>query len=124
MLILALPALGYVLWLGATGQGHFVWSNPNDVVLLLLCGPTTAVPLLFYAFGAKLLRLSTLGIMQYVAPTGIFLIAVFVFGEPFGQARAMAFGLIWIALAIYTWSMVSQARSSRDAAQGFEHRGG
>ena len=124
VLILALPALGYVLWLGATGQGHFVWSNPNDVVLLLLCGPTTAVPLLFYAFGAKLLRLSTLGIMQYVAPTGIFLIAVFVFGEPFGQARAMAFGLIWIALAIYTWSMVSQARSSRDAAQGFEHRGG
>ncbi|MEX0408372.1 EamA family transporter RarD [Aquibium sp. LZ166] len=124
VLILALPALAYVLWLGATGQGHFVWSNPNDVVLLLLCGPTTAVPLLFYAFGAKLLRLSTLGIMQYVAPTGIFLIAVFVFGEPFGQARAMAFGLIWIALAIYTWSMVSQARSSRDAAQGFEHRGG
>ena len=124
VLILALPALAYVLWLGATGQGHFVWSNPNDVALLLLCGPTTAVPLLFYAFGAKLLRLSTLGIMQYVAPTGIFLIAVFVFGEPFGQARAMAFGLIWIALAIYTWSMVSQARSSRDAAQGFEHRGG
>lgn len=124
VLILALPALAYVVWLGATGQGHFVLSNPNDVALLLLCGPTTAVPLLFYAFGAKLLRLSTLGIMQYVAPTGIFLIAVFVFGEPFGQARAAAFGLIWIALAIYTWSMVSQAKSNRDAAQAFEHRGG
>ena len=62
--------------------------------------------------------------MQYIAPTGMFLIAVFVFGEPFGQTRAVAFGLIWIALAIYTGSMYSQARSRRGAAQAVDHQGG
>ena len=63
------------------------------------------MPLILYAFGAKLLRISTIGIMQYIAPTMICVIAVFVFGEPFGTARMVAFALIWAALAIYTWSM-------------------
>ncbi len=124
VLLLSVPALLYVGWLQATGQGHFAPSQPNDIALLLFCGPATAVPLLLYAFGAKLLRLSTLGIMQYIGPTGIFLIAVFVFDEPFGQARAIAFGLIWIALAIYTWSMFSQARSRRGAPQALDGNGG
>ena len=121
VLILSVPALAYVIWLQATGVSHFVASQPRDVLLLLACGPATAVPLLLYGFGAKLLKLSTIGIMQYIAPTGIFLIAVFVFGEPFGMVRAAAFALIWVALAIYTWSMVSQARDRRAAeaaAQG------
>ena len=121
VLILSVPALAYVIWLQATGVSHFVASQPRDMLLLLACGPATAVPLLLYGFGAKLLKLSTIGIMQYIAPTGIFLIAVFVFGEPFGMVRAAAFALIWVALAIYTWSMVSQARDRRAAeaaAQG------
>ena len=70
----------------------------------------TAVPLMLYANGAKLLRLSTIGIMQYIAPTMIFLTAVFVFDEPFGRAKAIAFPMIWAALILYTWSMVRQAR--------------
>lgn len=121
VLILSVPALAYAIWLQATGASHFVVSQPRDMLLLLACGTATAVPLLFYGFGAKLLKLSTIGIMQYVAPTGIFLIAVFAFGEPFGIVRAAAFALIWVALAIYTWSMVSQARDRRAAivaAQG------
>ncbi|MFU0503409.1 EamA family transporter RarD [Pseudaminobacter sp. NGMCC 1.201702] len=103
--ILCVPALAYILWLQMHGTSHFVSSNPLDIALLLGCGPVTAVPLLLYAFGAKLLRYSTIGIMQYVAPTMIFVIAVFVFDEPFSNARLLAFGLIWIALALYTWSM-------------------
>ena len=78
----------------------------TDRALLLGCGPVAAIPLLMFAFGAKLLRFSTLGIMQYIAPTMVFLIAVFVFNEPFGMIDAAAFGMIWVALAMYSWSML------------------
>lgn len=105
VMILCLPALGYIAWLEMQGASHFVAVLPNDITLLLLCGPVTATPLLLYAFGAKLLRYSTIGIMQYIGPSIVLLIAVFVFGEPFGGVKALAFGLIWAALAIYTWSM-------------------
>lgn len=105
VMILCLPALGYIVWLQMRGEGHFVAANPRDIGLLLACGPVTAVPLLLYAFGAKLLKLSTIGLMQYIAPTIVFLTAVFVFGEPFNGVRVIAFALIWVALAIYTWSM-------------------
>lgn len=105
VLILCVPAFAYIVWLQLRGEGHFVPSSPRNVVLLLLCGPATAVPLLLYGFGAKLLRYSTIGIMQYIAPTMIFLIAVFVFHEPLGWPRMVAFALIWLALALYSWSM-------------------
>lgn len=104
VLILAPPSLGYMVWLKATGQGHFLAGNPADTGLLLLAGPVTAIPLILYGFGAKMLRISTIGLMQYIAPTMITLIAVFVFGEPFGVERMVAFALIWLALALYTWS--------------------
>jgi len=110
VLILLLPALGYVGWLVATGTGHFGMGVPVDTWLLLGCGVVTAVPLMLYANGAKLLRLSTIGMMQYIAPTMIFLTAVFVFDEPFGQARMIAFPMIWAALALFTGAMVAQAR--------------
>ncbi len=106
VLILCLPALGYILWLQMHGEGHYLPSHPNDILLLMLCGPVTALPLLLYAFGAKLLRFSTIGIMQYIAPSIVLITAVLVFGEPFGGVRAAAFGLIWIALAIYSWPLV------------------
>jgi chloramphenicol-sensitive protein RarD len=65
---------------------------------------------MIYANGAKGLRLSTIAMMQYIAPTMIFLTAVFVFGEPFGQARAIAFPMIWVALAIFTVAMITGRR--------------
>jgi chloramphenicol-sensitive protein RarD len=111
VLLLFVPALGYAAWLHAHGESHFFAGTSADTLLLLGCGVVTAVPLMIYANGAKLLRLSTIAMMQYIAPTMIFLTAVFVFGEPFGQARMIAFPMIWTALAIYTWSMVRQARS-------------
>ncbi len=75
------------------------------------CGIVTAVPLIVYANGAKLLRLSTIGILQYIAPTMIFLTAVLVFGEPFGRAQAIAFPLIWVALVIYSIPMIRQMKN-------------
>jgi chloramphenicol-sensitive protein RarD len=115
VLILTLPAIGYVLWLQSRGESHFLVSQPGNVALLLGCGPITAVPLILYAFGAKLLRYSTIGILQYIGPTLIFVIAVFFFHEPFGATDAVAFGLIWLALIIYSWSMVFGRRALRPA---------
>ncbi|TIP97756.1 MAG: EamA family transporter RarD, partial [Mesorhizobium sp.] len=115
VLLLSMPALGYIIFLIVTGQDHFVSSSLSDTALLIGCGPVTAVPLLLFAFGAKLLRLSTIGIMQYIAPTIVFLIAVLIFGEPFGSIQAIAFGLIWTALAMYSWSMF-RGREIRPAA--------
>lgn len=110
VLLLSVPAFGYIVYLIATGQDHIVSSTGTDTALLIGCGPVTSVPLLLFAFGAKLLRLSTIGIMQYIAPTMVFLIAVLIFDEPFGVAQAIAFALIWTALAMYSWSMLVTAR--------------
>ncbi|MBZ9852642.1 EamA family transporter RarD [Mesorhizobium sp. CA13] len=115
VLLLSVPALGYIAWLIATGQDHFVSGNGVDTALLAGCGPVTAVPLLLFAFGARLLRLSTIGIMQYIAPTIVFLIAVLIFEEPFDTTQAVAFALIWAALAMYSWSMLATARRATSA---------
>ncbi|MBR9843372.1 MAG: EamA family transporter RarD [Rhodobacteraceae bacterium] len=112
VLILTPVALGYLGWLGITGQGAF-GGTTYDTLMLMAAGIVTAVPLLFYANGAKLVRLSTIGILQYIAPTMIFLSAVFVFGEEIDRGRAMAFPLIWAALVVYSWSMLRQMRRKR-----------
>jgi len=110
--LLLLPfALGYVLWMGAQGNGHFLTGSAADTALLIGCGLVTAGPLMIYANGAKLLRLSTIGIMQYIAPTMIFLTAVFVFDEPFGRARMIAFPMIWAALALYAFALIRKSRA-------------
>ncbi|WP_313665246.1 EamA family transporter RarD [Shinella sp.] len=116
VLILSVPAIGYIIWLESTGQGHFGDTGMTDVLWLLSCGVVTAIPLMIYANGAKLLRLSTIGIMQYIAPTMIFIIAVFAFGEPFGTVKLIAFVFIWAALFIYSGSMLRTARNRRLAA--------
>lgn len=105
VLILLVPALIYVGYGFVSGTSHFWAGDTRDTALLMFAGPMTAVPLLLYGFGAKLLRYSTMGLMQYVVPTIIFLIAVFVFREPFSHVQAVAFGIIWVALVIYSWSM-------------------
>ncbi len=110
VLLLAIAGLPYMVWLETTGQGHLFNGQPGDVPLLLSIGLITAIPLMIFATGAKMLRLSTLGIMQYVTPTIVFLIAVFGFHEPLSMVKLGPFVLIWTALAIYTWSMLKQKR--------------
>ncbi|WSG96834.1 EamA family transporter RarD [Rhizobium johnstonii] len=111
VLILSGPAVLYIVYLEFGGRGHLYRTGLADTTLLLGCGVITAVPLMIYANGAKLLKLSTIGIMQYIAPTMIFLIAVFVFHEPFGTARMIAFPLIWAGLFLYSWSMLKGSRA-------------
>jgi chloramphenicol-sensitive protein RarD len=110
VLILLPFALGYLVWLWLQGTSHF-GGVASDTWLLLGCGFVTAVPLMLYANGAKLLRLTTIAMMQYIAPTMIFLTAVFWFDEPFGAARAIAFPMIWVALVIFTGSLLWQRRA-------------
>ncbi len=116
VLLLFLPASAYLLWLVVNGSSHF-GSNWRDTLLLAGCGPVTAIPLMFYANGAKLLRLSTIGIMQYITPTMVFLIAVWLFGEPFDGAKRIAFPMIWAALVIYSYTLIREARARRRAAR-------
>jgi chloramphenicol-sensitive protein RarD len=116
VLILTVPAVGFIIYTEINGTGHFGDTGPADMLLLMGCGVVTAVPLMIYANGAKLLRLSTIGIMQYIAPTMIFFIAVFAFKEPFGPYKLAAFVLIWIALAIYTSSLLRSRRARQAAA--------
>ena len=110
VLLLSPPALIFILYSEASGAGHLLNGSMSDTLLLIGSGLITAGPLMIYANGAKLLRLSTIGIMQYIAPTMIFLIAVFVFHEPLSMVKLTAFVLIWIALAIYSWAMLRSYR--------------
>jgi chloramphenicol-sensitive protein RarD len=109
VLILLLPALGYWAYLTGTGATHF-GGTTQDTLLLLGCGAVTAIPLMLYANGAKRLRLTTIAILQYIAPTMIFLVAVFLFDEPFGTARAIAFPMIWTSVALYLLSVFRTRR--------------
>lgn len=109
VLILSVPALAYMLYLGMIGESVFL-SNARDSWILMAAGIITAVPLMIYANGAKLIRLSTAGILQYIAPSMIFLIAVFLFDEELDQSRLIAFPMIWIALVIYSVAMVREMR--------------
>ena len=110
VLLLAPIAFGFILYWQMTGTSHFL-DAPWLTLMFLGCGPVTAVPLILYAFGAKGLRLSTIGLMQYIAPTMIFLIGLFVFGEPFSTWQLIAFIMIWAALAIYSWSVFIRPRA-------------
>ncbi len=113
VLVLSPFGLAYIAYVESTGGGHFFNTGISDTALLIGCGFATAVPLMIYANAAKLLRLSTIGIMQYIAPTMIFLIAVFVFHETLSMVRLGAFGLIWAALGIYSWGILKTSRHHR-----------
>lgn len=95
-------AVAYLWFLQANGEAAFIQDGLGISVLLILLGPITAIPLL--AFGAAAIRipLSTLGIIQYVTPTVIFLLGITVFGESMPALRWVGFGLVWIALVVFT----------------------
>lgn len=115
VLLLMPIALCYLAWLSWQGESHF--ADPGNMVLLLLAGPFTALPLIIFAAGARALPISTVGMLQYIAPTLMALIAVLLFHEPFGRPQFIAFGLIGAALALYTLSVFSNWRSSSTTAR-------
>jgi len=108
--ILFIPALGYLMFLNASGLSSFGHVKTITSVLLAISGLVTAVPLLLFSAGARRIKLVTLGVLQYMAPSIQLLIGVFMYGEPFPVERMVGFGLIWLALLIYSIEGVVSAR--------------
>lgn len=100
-LLLAPFALLYLLVFLPAGVPVFGTGEPGFIALLVLAGPLTALPLILFAIGARRLRLSTIGILQYIAPSVQFIIAL-AMGEPFTLGHAVTFGLIWIGVITFT----------------------
>ncbi len=101
--LLLLPVTaGWLLWLGANGGGVLGRADWSLQAWVLSAGFVTSVPLLLFAYGAQRIRLTTLGLLQYIGPTVQFLLGLFLYHEAFNSARLQAFTLIWAGLAVYS----------------------
>jgi chloramphenicol-sensitive protein RarD len=100
--VLFLPALGFLFYQGASGQGAFTQYGTLVTLLLILAGPVTSIPLIMFGYAARTIPLSMLGFIQYIAPTLQFLLGVFVYNEPFPTSRLVGFSMIWLALLFYS----------------------
>ena len=109
-LLLSIPALVYIYHLDRLGQGSIFRVSLKLDLMLMGCSVVTALPLLFFTLGARRLYLSTMGLLQYLAPSCMFVLAVFLFREPFASAQVVTFILIWAALAIYSTDSVRYYR--------------
>ncbi|MBW6473062.1 MAG: EamA family transporter RarD [Anaerolineaceae bacterium] len=97
-----IPALLFLLFVEFNGSAAFGHASPQTTFLLALSGIITAIPLIFFASGAPKVPLTTIGILQYIAPTIQFLIGIFVYDEPFTTGQLVGFGIVWIALIIFS----------------------
>jgi len=107
-------SLGYLLFLVGSGQAAFAGGDPALSVLLTAAGPITVVPLLAFALAARRLNLSTVGMLQFIAPTLQFLIGVWQ-GEPLSGAHVVCFACIWAAVALFSWDALRAARRAAAA---------
>lgn len=101
-------SVAWLAWAESTGHAAFLHRGRLLDLLLLLAGPLTAIPLLWFTGAARRLPLSTLGFLQYIAPSLQFLLAVFAYGEPLHGPRLVAFGLIWAALAVFAFATLRE----------------
>ena len=111
--LLGLGAACYIGWREHVGLGGLGNGDATVVAMLLGAGVFTVLPLFLFTLGARRLRLATLGLAQYIAPTGMFLLGVFAYGEPFTRAHLVTYLLIWTGVAVYAWEGLAQARSLR-----------
>lgn len=109
--LVVLPlAVGYLLRQGALGNSAFFRGDLTLDLLLTGAGVATTVPLLLFAYGAKRIRMTTLGVLQYVNPTCVFLLGVFVYDEPLSSGTLLTFICIWVALALYAFDTARARR--------------
>jgi chloramphenicol-sensitive protein RarD len=111
--VLIVPALAYLAWLSSTGDGTFTTEGPGHAALIMAGGVATAVPLMLFGAAAIRIPLTTLGLLQYLAPVMQFLIGVLVYGEPMPISRLAGFALVWLALAVFTVDAVRSSRRTR-----------
>ncbi|MCX5204897.1 EamA family transporter RarD [Streptomyces sp. NBC_00237] len=113
--VLFLPALGYLVWLGSSGASAFGEYGAGHASLLAATGLVTAVPLVLFGAAAVKVPLSTLGLLQYLAPVFQFVLGIVYFREAMPVERWAGFGLVWLALTLLTWDAVRTARAARAA---------
>lgn len=113
--ILTPVALIYLVWLERSQGGAFGHADLATHALLVATSVVTAAPLVWFTHGARRLPLATVGLLQYLAPTMQFLLAVLVFREPFAMPQLVAFLFIWTALAIFTWDARARWRAEQGA---------
>ena len=107
------------------GTEQLQGTSARDITILMCSGPLTAGPLILFTVGARRVRMATVGLVQYINPTLQFSCAVIVFGEPFTRWHAIAFSLIWVALALYSVSAFGRDRSARkNASEGYASQTG
>jgi chloramphenicol-sensitive protein RarD len=104
-------AAAYLAFTFIRDGGVGAHADPTTLGLLVLTGPATAVPLLLFAFAVQRLRMTTIGMLQYIAPSIAFLVAVFLYAEPLNPIRLLSFVLIWVSLAIYTADSLLRRRA-------------
>jgi len=114
-LLLSVPAGIYLVLLDRAGAGAFLNAGIATTLLLMGAALVTGFPLLLFTTGTRLLHLTTIGFLQYIAPSCTFLLAVFVYHEPLVKARLVAFILIWTALVAYSWDLVVHYRETDGA---------
>ena len=96
-------------------RGIGVHADPGQMLLLVLTGPATAIPLLLFAYGVRRLRLTTIGMFQYLAPSIQFLLAIALFGEELNPLRLLSFALIWVSLVVFSWDSFRRRSAIRAA---------
>ena len=109
-LLLVPLGIGYIVWCELASGGVLTGGDIGLYMLLIVGGPLTAIPLVLFAFGARRIPYSTVGLLQYIGPTIQLILAVFAFGEPFSGPRVAGFILIWAALALYAGDGLWRAR--------------
>ncbi|MFD3652563.1 EamA family transporter RarD [Streptomyces sp. NPDC058620] len=114
--VLFLPALGFLLWLGARGEATFTAGGAWHGVLLAATGIVTAAPLVCFGAAAIRVPLSTLGLLQYLAPVFQFALGILYFHEAMPPERWAGFSLVWLALTLLTWDALRTARRTRAQA--------
>lgn len=115
-------ALGYILFKLFSGQSAVYSVSISTLVILFCSGVVTALPLLWFAMGAVRVKLSTMGVLQYIAPTISLFIGVFVYGEKFTDTHLFSFSFIWIGLIIYTFSNLEAISKLRGRFQSNLHK--
>lgn len=116
-------ALAYVVYLQAAGLGTFTDHGGTHVFWMVMAGPVTALPLLLYGAAARRIPLTTLGTLMYLTPTLQFLWGVLALDETMPTSRWVGFGLVWVALLIFTVDLLRSTRTPSSTANGaFVHQ--
>ncbi|MGH3370803.1 MAG: EamA family transporter, partial [Nocardioidaceae bacterium] len=109
-LVLAPVAAGYILWLLGTGAARFGSVSAVHTVLLVGTGVVTAIPLICFGAAATRVSMTTIGLLQYLAPTIQFALGVLLFREDMPLMRWVGFSLVWVALVLFTYEAVTHRR--------------